>query len=130
VNPDLDAVAAALPDYEVQREIGRGQFGLVWAGRHRHLARNVAIKQLVLPTELNIEGDEQADLSVHGVTAEDLETTSTLVNALIAQLARGLVIDDGMVLDIGGDVGTLRFTRRGHIDDPDFNNEHLEITRR
>jgi hypothetical protein len=69
------------------------------------------------------------DLSIHGVAPDELELINQLLNALVAQLARGLVIDDGMTMDIGGDVGTLRFDRRGHVDDPDFNNEHLEITR-
>ena len=39
------------------------------------------------------------------------------------------MIDDGMTMDIGGDVGTLQFERRGDVTDPDFNNEHLEIRR-
>jgi outer membrane protein assembly factor BamB len=42
----LDDVARALPDYEIGRELGRGEFGVVWLGRHRHLHREVAIKQL------------------------------------------------------------------------------------
>src|SRR5205823_4844361 len=41
-----DDVAAALPEYEVGGELGRGGFGLVRAGRHRHLKREVAIKEL------------------------------------------------------------------------------------
>jgi hypothetical protein len=39
-------ILAALPEYEVGEELGRGGFGLVRAGRHRHLKRNVAIKEL------------------------------------------------------------------------------------
>lgn len=69
------------------------------------------------------------DLSIRGVAADDLDLVHQLVHALVAQLARGLVIDDGMTMDIGGEVGVLSFERRGHVDDPDFNNEHLEITR-
>jgi hypothetical protein len=68
------------------------------------------------------------DLSVRGVTPDQLETTNQLIGALVAQLARGLVIDDGMTMDVGSDVGTLTFDRRGDLDDPDFNNEHLAIT--
>jgi len=68
------------------------------------------------------------DLSVHGVRPDQLATANQLVGALVGQSARGLVIDDGMVMDVGGEVGTLTFTRRGHLDDPDYNNEHLEIT--
>lgn len=43
---DQEAVAAALPAYEVGEELGRGSWGIVFAGRHRHLAREVAIKEL------------------------------------------------------------------------------------
>src|SRR5436305_15290671 len=43
--PDQDLVAA-LPLYEVQEELGRGAWGVVLAGRHRQLGRDVAIKQL------------------------------------------------------------------------------------
>jgi serine/threonine protein kinase len=39
-------LVAALPDYEVGEELGRGGFGVVLAGRHRHLKRDVAIKEL------------------------------------------------------------------------------------
>ncbi len=36
----------ALPAYEIGDELGRGGFGVVLAGRHRRLGRDVAIKQL------------------------------------------------------------------------------------
>ncbi len=39
-------VRDALPGYEVGAELGRGAFGVVYAGRHRQLGREVAIKQL------------------------------------------------------------------------------------
>ena len=68
------------------------------------------------------------DLSMHGVGSEALETTGTLFNALTAELSRGLVIEDGMRMAISDELGSLRFERRGDPDDPDFNNEHLEIT--
>ncbi len=40
-------LAAALPGYDIGGELGRGAFGIVVAGRHRQLGRDVAIKQLV-----------------------------------------------------------------------------------
>ncbi|WP_131745728.1 serine/threonine-protein kinase [Frankia sp. Cppng1_Ct_nod] len=43
---DRARVAAALPGYELGAERGSGAFGLVLAGRHRHLNRDVAIKVL------------------------------------------------------------------------------------
>jgi non-specific serine/threonine protein kinase len=46
VNLDHDLVVAALPAYEIGEELGRGAWGVVRAGRHRQLGRDVAIKQL------------------------------------------------------------------------------------
>lgn len=44
-------LSRALPGYEIGPELGRGAFGVVWAGRHRQLGRPVAIKQLDAPAE-------------------------------------------------------------------------------
>jgi len=46
VSLDRDMVVDALPAYEVGEELGRGAWGVVLAGRHRGLGREVAIKQL------------------------------------------------------------------------------------
>ncbi|MBV8296623.1 MAG: protein kinase, partial [Acidimicrobiia bacterium] len=43
---DQEAVATTLPLYEVEGELGHGAWGVVLAGRHRQLGRDVAIKQL------------------------------------------------------------------------------------
>ena len=43
---DHREVIEALPNYEVGAELGRGGWGVVLAGRHRQLGRDVAIKQL------------------------------------------------------------------------------------
>ena len=43
---DRASVASALPDYDIGDELGRGGWGVVLAGRHRRLGRDVAIKQL------------------------------------------------------------------------------------
>ncbi|HUO48972.1 MAG TPA: serine/threonine-protein kinase [Acidimicrobiales bacterium] len=43
---DQQLVADALPQYEIGGELGRGGWGVVLAGRHRQLGRDVAIKQL------------------------------------------------------------------------------------
>jgi predicted Ser/Thr protein kinase len=42
----LTTIADALPEYEVQRELGRGAMGVVYLGRHRRLDRVVAIKEI------------------------------------------------------------------------------------
>ncbi len=46
---DRAAVGRLLPDYDIGAELGRGQFGVVWAARHRRLDRSVAVKQLSGP---------------------------------------------------------------------------------
>jgi serine/threonine-protein kinase len=43
---DSMRIAAAMPDYDVERELGRGGMGVVYLGRHRRLDRGVAIKEL------------------------------------------------------------------------------------
>ncbi|HTK17653.1 MAG TPA: serine/threonine-protein kinase, partial [Acidimicrobiia bacterium] len=53
MSTNLEDVARALPEYEIDREVGRGEFGIVWSGRHRQLNRLVAIKQLVGPNTAN-----------------------------------------------------------------------------
>jgi serine/threonine-protein kinase len=46
VTLDQQAVIDALPAYEIGGELGRGGWGVVLAGKHRQLGRDVAIKQL------------------------------------------------------------------------------------
>ena len=43
---DMGRIAEAIPDYDVERELGRGGMGIVYLGRHRRLDRGVAIKEL------------------------------------------------------------------------------------
>ncbi len=43
---ERDRISQALPAYVVGEELGRGAFGVVWAGEHRRVGRRVAIKQL------------------------------------------------------------------------------------
>jgi serine/threonine-protein kinase len=43
---DRDLLIAALPGYDVGAELGRGGWGIVCAGSHRQLGRQVAIKEL------------------------------------------------------------------------------------
>jgi serine/threonine-protein kinase len=43
---DRDRIAAALPNYEIGEQLGKGGWGVVYSGRHKQLGREVAIKQL------------------------------------------------------------------------------------
>lgn len=43
---DISRIAEAMPDYDIERELGRGGMGIVFLGRHRRLLRGAAIKEL------------------------------------------------------------------------------------
>ncbi len=67
------------------------------------------------------------DLSVRGVPADQIDVAGRLIRVLIDQQVNGLVIENGSTMEVGAPLGALMFRRRGHIDDPEFNNVHLEI---
>jgi hypothetical protein len=67
------------------------------------------------------------DLSIHGVPADELDIAAKVTNVLIANQAKGLRIHDGAVMEVGPPLGLIAFRLRGHHDDPDFNNLHLEL---
>ena len=46
MSDDVELLRNALPSYEIGEVLGRGGWGVVFGGRHRHLGRDVAIKQL------------------------------------------------------------------------------------
>lgn len=46
VTEDILRIAEAIPEYEIERELGRGGMGVVFLGRHRRLLRPAAIKEL------------------------------------------------------------------------------------
>ncbi|HWH42872.1 MAG TPA: serine/threonine-protein kinase [Usitatibacter sp.] len=58
--PDLAAGNAMLGRYEVERELGRGAMGRVYRGRDPVIAREVAIKTMVLPRALEPAEREHA----------------------------------------------------------------------
>jgi len=53
-----ERLRAALPSYDLGDELGRGASGLVLAGRHRRLDRQVAIKVLSVPNAAAVAGFE------------------------------------------------------------------------
>ncbi len=43
---DVLRIAQVMPDYDIERELGRGGMGVVFLGRHKRLLRGAAIKEL------------------------------------------------------------------------------------
>ncbi|MCO8126705.1 serine/threonine protein kinase [Acidimicrobiia bacterium EGI L10123] len=52
---DILRIAQAMPDYDIERELGRGGMGVVFLGRHRRLRRGAAIKEL--PPSIAVEDE-------------------------------------------------------------------------
>lgn len=51
MNSDGDELTRVLGDHDLEAEVGRGQYGVVWRGRHRQLQREVAVKQLTASSD-------------------------------------------------------------------------------
>jgi hypothetical protein len=67
------------------------------------------------------------DLSVRKVRPEHKKATIDLCNRFIEFLAFGGVIEDGQVIRVKSLPSGMRCLHRGNDDDPDFNNDHIEI---
>jgi len=101
-------IAVAIPDYEVERELGRGGMGIVYLARHRRLDRGVAIKEL--PPSFAVEEEVRERFST------EARTLATLSHPHIVPIF-DYVERDGMCLIVmeqlpGGTVWD-RFTSTG-----------------
>jgi len=67
------------------------------------------------------------DLQVHGVPEGDLGAASELCNQLIEAQAFGAVVADGDRVPVPGREVELTALRRGSMEDPAFNNVHLDL---
>jgi serine/threonine protein kinase len=63
-------IAQVMPDYDIERELGRGGMGMVFLGRHRRLERGVAIKEL--PPSFAAEPEVRGALRHRGPTLAGL----------------------------------------------------------
>lgn len=67
------------------------------------------------------------DLSLHSVPFEKHEAVIDLFNRLIEHQALGAVIPEGYAIRMASLPAGMTCHHRGDLDDPDFNNVHLEI---
>ncbi len=107
-SPDLERIEEALPAYEVGEVLGKGGFGVVVAGRHRQLGREVAIKQL--------PPDVGADPQARARFVSEARLLATLDHPHIVPIY-DFVDHDGLLLLVmekltGGTVGS-RFRAQG-----------------
>jgi hypothetical protein len=67
------------------------------------------------------------DLSMHHVQLEQREAVIDLFNRFIEHQAFGMIVPDGQAIRVAGLADGLTCRHGGHLDDPEFNNVHLEI---
>ncbi len=68
------------------------------------------------------------DVSIRGVPQSRVQDAGAVAARLVELGARGMRFGDGSTVDIEGVPGGLRIARGGSLDDPDFNNTHIEMT--
>jgi hypothetical protein len=68
------------------------------------------------------------DISVHNVPVDLEDGVIDLCNRLIEHQAFGLTIPDGYQIKIAGLPAGGIIKHAGHLDDPDFNNVHLDVS--
>lgn len=69
------------------------------------------------------------DVSVHGVTDDELPVIQELCIRFVDVMALGAVVPEGQPVRMKALPGDWRCHHGGDLDDPDFNNVHLEIRR-
>lgn len=67
------------------------------------------------------------DISIRHVPQDDVQRVGAIAARLAELQARGMRFGDGSSVDAEGVPGGLRATRAGSLDDPEFNNTHLEL---
>jgi hypothetical protein len=69
------------------------------------------------------------DLSIHGVTEAEHEGATAAIGKLVQLLAKGALVPDGQVIQVPGVPGGLVCRLQGAVDDPEFHNVHMELSR-
>lgn len=67
------------------------------------------------------------DISIRRVPQADVQRAGAVAAQLADFEARGMRFGDGSTVDVPDLPGGLRVTRGGSLDDPEFNNTHLEL---
>ena len=67
------------------------------------------------------------DISIHRVTKEQQDGAIELINRLILLQAEGGLVPEGQPIRMASLPPGLTCHHGGHLDDPDFNNTHIEI---
>jgi hypothetical protein len=67
------------------------------------------------------------DVSIRRVPQAEVQRAGAIAARLVDLQARGMRFGDGSTVDVVGLPDGLKITRAGSLDDPEFNNTHLEM---
>ncbi|HET7593099.1 MAG TPA: hypothetical protein VFK00_08860 [Rhodanobacteraceae bacterium] len=67
------------------------------------------------------------DISIRGVPREQVQHAGEVAARLAELQVQGMRFGDGSTVDVEGIPGGLTVTRAGSLEDPEFNNTHLEM---
>lgn len=67
------------------------------------------------------------DISIRRVPQTEVQRAGAVASRLVDLEAQGMRFGDGSLVDVEGVPGGLAITRGGSLDDPEFNNTHLEL---
>jgi len=67
------------------------------------------------------------DISIRRVPRSEVQRAGAVASQLVELGVRGMRFGDGSVIEAEGLPGGLKITRGGSLDDPEFNNTHLEL---
>ncbi len=68
------------------------------------------------------------DIGIRHVPPADVQRAGMVAARLLELEVRGMRFGDGSTVEVEGFPDGLRVTRAGSLDDPEFNNTHLELT--
>jgi hypothetical protein len=67
------------------------------------------------------------DISIRRVPQTEVQRAGAVASQLVDLGMRGMRFGEGSVVEVDGLPGGLRVTRGGSLEDPEFNNTHLEL---
>ena len=109
-----------------------------WRGRYAGAAASAARSHVLILCHDDADGHAwvktrgmrkfaRPDVSIRRVPQTEVQRAGAVASQLVELGVRGMRFGDGSVVEVDGLPGGLRVTPGGSLDDPEFNNTHLEL---
>ena len=130
----LDAGGVAVVDPQILEIFTAGE----WRARYADGAISAARNHVLILCHDDANGSAwvktrgmrkfaRPDISIRRVPQTEVQRAGAVASQLVELGVRGMRFGDGSVVEADGLQGGLRVTRGGSLDDPEFNNTHLEL---